>query len=95
MQKKSASAAVYTFLVRTHCHCSAQRLCTESVAQSDLASLSSVQALAVTTLGAASAAQRQDTIVDGEDRQFYLQYFFPNSSVGEVRHTKEQGTVSP
>ena len=44
----------------------------------------------MTTLGAASAAQRQDTIVDGEDRQFYLQYFFPNSSVGEVRCNKDQ-----
>lgn len=45
------------------------------------------QAVAVATLGPASAAQRAESInqPEGEDAQrFYLQYFFPPSSVGET-----------
>ena len=43
------------------------------------------QALAVATLGTARAALRSDNLSDEDDRHFYLQYFFPPSSVGEVR----------
>lgn len=53
------------------------------------------QALAVTTLGAQSAAQRQNTMGEDEDRQFYLQYFFPNSSVGEVRLDRQPSRLPP
>lgn len=44
------------------------------------------QALAVTTLGCKDSAQRVDAMAtEGEDnRRFYLQYFFPPSSVGET-----------
>jgi polyribonucleotide nucleotidyltransferase len=42
------------------------------------------QALAVATLGTARAALRSDNLSDEDDRHFYLQYFFPPSSVGEV-----------
>lgn len=45
------------------------------------------QAVAVSTLGPASDAQRAESInaPEGEDAQrFYLQYFFPPSSVGET-----------
>jgi polyribonucleotide nucleotidyltransferase len=44
------------------------------------------QALAVATLGCKDSAQRVDAMAtDGEDnRRFYLQYFFPPSSVGET-----------
>ena len=45
------------------------------------------QALAVATLGTARAALRSDNLSDEDDRHFYLQYFFPPSSVGEVRVT--------
>eukprot|EP00898_Chlorokybus_atmophyticus_P000903 jgi/Chlat1/1813/Chrsp135S08688 len=42
------------------------------------------QALAVVTLGSDSMGQRTDNL-DGQDvSRFYLQYFFPHSSVGEV-----------
>lgn len=42
------------------------------------------QALCVTTLGGETMAQRYESL-DGEGgRRFYLQYFFPPSSVGEV-----------
>lgn len=42
------------------------------------------QALAIATLGGESMAQRYESL-DGEGgRRFYLQYFFPPSSVGEV-----------
>ena len=43
------------------------------------------QALAVATLGTARSALRSDNLSDEDDRHFYLQYFFPPSSVGEVR----------
>lgn len=44
------------------------------------------QALAVTTLGCKDSAQRVDSMAgsDEENRRFYLQYFFPPSSVGET-----------
>jgi polyribonucleotide nucleotidyltransferase len=44
------------------------------------------QALAVTTLGARDSVQRIDSMSSGDDeqRRFYLQYFFPPSSVGET-----------
>ena len=46
------------------------------------------QALAVTTLGAKESAQRVDSMAgsgnDEDNRRFYLQYFFPPSSVGET-----------
>lgn len=44
------------------------------------------QALAVTTLGCKESAQRVDSMASEEDeeRRFYLQYFFPPSSVGET-----------
>ncbi|KAL4447781.1 hypothetical protein ABPG75_005000 [Micractinium tetrahymenae] len=43
------------------------------------------QAMAVTTLGCSRSAQRIDTMsADDEEQRFYLQYFFPPSSVGEV-----------
>ncbi|PSC72537.1 putative polyribonucleotide nucleotidyltransferase chloroplastic [Micractinium conductrix] len=44
------------------------------------------QALAVTTLGCSRSAQRVDSMSAemGEGQRFYLQYFFPPSSVGEV-----------
>lgn len=44
------------------------------------------QALAVTTLGCKQSAQRVDSMASEEDeeRRFYLQYFFPPSSVGET-----------
>ena len=46
------------------------------------------QALAVATLGTARAALRSDNLSDEDDRHFYLQYFFPPSSVGEVSSHK-------
>ena len=57
------------------------------------------QALVTATLGNSAAVQRQDTLAEGSDQSFYLQYFFPPSSVGEtgrvgaagrreVRHTR-------
>ena len=49
----------------------------------------------MTTLGAQSAAQRQNTMGEDEDRQFYLQYFFPNSSVGEVRLDRQPSRLPP
>lgn len=42
------------------------------------------QAIAAATLGGNKDAQRTDGIGDGEDRKFYLHYFFPPSSVGET-----------
>ena len=44
------------------------------------------QALAVTTLGCKDSAQRVDAMAleEDEERRFYLQYFFPPSSVGET-----------
>lgn len=43
------------------------------------------QAMAVTTLGGADAAQRVDSMLnDNEVQHFFLQYYFPQSSVGEV-----------
>ncbi|KAK9821471.1 hypothetical protein WJX81_007489 [Elliptochloris bilobata] len=44
------------------------------------------QALAVTTLGSSRAAQRSEDMASEaeESRKFYLQYFFPPCSVGEV-----------
>lgn len=44
------------------------------------------QAIAVATLGCEKAAQRVDSITaeENESRRFYLQYFFPPSSVGET-----------
>lgn len=44
------------------------------------------QALAVTTLGCKDSAQRVDSMASeaDEERRFYLQYFFPPSSVGET-----------
>lgn len=51
------------------------------------------QALAVTTLGCKDSAQRVDAMAtEGEDnRRFYLQYFFPPSSVGETGRTGPPG----
>ena len=51
------------------------------------------QALAVTTLGCKDSAQRVDAMAtDGEEnRRFYLQYFFPPSSVGETGRTGPPG----
>ena len=46
-----------------------------------------LQTIAVATLGSRAAAQRRDSMreeVNGTDDLFYLQYFFPPSSVGEV-----------
>lgn len=47
-----------------------------------------MQAIVVATLGSRAAAQRVDSMREGEkggaDNMFYLQYFFPPSSVGEV-----------
>ncbi len=42
------------------------------------------QALAVCTLGGESMAQRYETLEGDSSRRFYLQYFFPPFSVGEV-----------
>lgn len=43
------------------------------------------QAIAVATLGSAKSAQKMDSATDEEEnRRFYLQYFFPPSSVGET-----------
>lgn len=42
------------------------------------------QALAVCTLGGAGMAQRFEDLNDEGSQHFYLQYFFPPSSVGEV-----------
>lgn len=44
------------------------------------------QALAVTTLGCKESAQKVDAMAleEDEERRFYLQYFFPPSSVGET-----------
>lgn len=44
------------------------------------------QAIAVTTLGCKDSAQKIDSMASEEDeeRRFYLQYFFPPSSVGET-----------
>ncbi|GAB4228447.1 MAG: polyribonucleotide nucleotidyltransferase [Chlamydiales bacterium] len=42
------------------------------------------QALAVCTLGGDNMAQRYETIIEEGSRRFYLQYFFPPFSVGEV-----------
>ena len=44
------------------------------------------QAIAVTTLGCKNSAQRIDSMASeaDEERRFYLQYFFPPSSVGET-----------
>jgi len=36
-------------------------------------------------LGSEKAAQRVDTLQEEDVQRFYLQYFFPPSSVGEVR----------
>jgi polyribonucleotide nucleotidyltransferase len=45
------------------------------------------QAIAVVTLGGESDAQRIDELTDtATTRRFYLNYFFPPSCVGEVRH---------
>jgi len=49
------------------------------------------QALAVTTLGCKDSAQRVDSMSSDEDRRFYLQYFFPPSSVGETGRTGAPG----
>lgn len=52
------------------------------------------QAVCVTTLGTAAAAQRTESIRDEEQQQlerFYLQYFFPPSSVGETGRTGPPG----
>ena len=51
------------------------------------------QALAVTTLGCKDSAQRVDMMsAEGEEnRRFYLQYFFPPSSVGETGRTGPPG----
>ena len=42
------------------------------------------QALCVTTLGSAQAAQQISTMQEDDTQSFYLQYFFPPSCVGEV-----------
>lgn len=44
------------------------------------------QAIAVTTLGCKASEQRVDEMAgeEGQSRRFYLQYFFPPSSVGET-----------
>ena len=42
------------------------------------------QAMAVCTLGGESSAQRFETLDEDSARRFYLQYFFPPYSVGEV-----------
>jgi len=42
------------------------------------------QAIAVCTLGGASMGQRFETLDEDGSRSFYLQYFFPPFSVGEV-----------
>lgn len=42
------------------------------------------QALAICTLGGAGMAQRYETIDEEGSQRFYLQYFFPPFSVGEV-----------
>ena len=42
------------------------------------------QALAVCTLGGESMAQRYEDLNGDKYRRFYLQYFFPPFSVGEV-----------
>ncbi len=42
------------------------------------------QAIAVCTLGSESMAQRYETVDEVSARRFYLQYFFPPFSVGEV-----------
>lgn len=49
------------------------------------------QALVTVTLGSASAQQRADTISDDDPQSFYLQYFFPPSSVGETGRTGAPG----
>jgi len=42
------------------------------------------QAIAATTLGGATDAQKVDGLGNDKDRRFYLHYFFPPSSVGET-----------
>lgn len=42
------------------------------------------QTMAVCTLGGGSSAQRYETIEEEGSRKFYMQYFFPPFSVGEV-----------
>ncbi|KAL0019747.1 hypothetical protein WJX77_011122 [Trebouxia sp. C0004] len=64
--------------------------CLPRVHGSALFTRGETQALAVTTLGSDAAAQRQDSM--SEDyatgkQNFYLQYFFPPSSVGETGRT--------
>eukprot|EP00210_Caulerpa_lentillifera_P001130 g1089.t1 len=43
------------------------------------------QALCVATLGSQRSAQKIQTLQEEDVQRFYLQYFFPPSSVGEVR----------
>ncbi|KAL0046214.1 hypothetical protein WJX82_005757 [Trebouxia sp. C0006] len=64
--------------------------CLPRVHESALFTRGETQALAVTTLGSDAAAQRQDSM--SEDyatgkQNFYLQYFFPPSSVGVTGRT--------
>jgi polyribonucleotide nucleotidyltransferase len=42
------------------------------------------QAIATCTLGTTKDGQRVDCLTVDEDKQFYLHYFFPPSSVGET-----------
>jgi polyribonucleotide nucleotidyltransferase len=49
------------------------------------------QALVTVTLGSKDAMQRADSISDETPQGFYLQYFFPPSSVGETGRTGAPG----
>ncbi|KAL3136300.1 hypothetical protein ABBQ32_007306 [Trebouxia sp. C0010 RCD-2024] len=64
--------------------------CLPRVHGSALFTRGETQALAVTTLGSDAAAQRQDSMSEDYATgkvNFYLQYFFPPSSVGETGRT--------
>ena len=55
------------------------------------------QALAVVTLGDDKSAQKLDNVqskTDNEMKRFYLQYFFPPSSVGETGRVGAPGRRS-
>ncbi len=49
------------------------------------------QAMAICTLGSENMAQRFETIVEEGTKRFYLQYFFPPYSVGEVGRSGSPG----
>ncbi|NGX45055.1 MAG: Polyribonucleotide nucleotidyltransferase [Chlamydiae bacterium] len=49
------------------------------------------QAIAVATLGGENMAQRYETLLEDGNRRFYLQYFFPPFSVGEVGRSGPAG----